>query len=267
MVWKMKARTALLNLVLILILFISLFLISSCKEEPECTKSSDCITSNPCFLGRCRNGRCVSTPKPNCCGNGQCESQAGENKCICPEDCGRCEGKVKFNVSTYRGLQEKEARYARFICEDKKCVVGVAPDDVTVLRLTDEIDVRGGFKADILVTVNNPFDTGRDKLSVEVALKDLDPDVVGGVTFTNIRVLSGNELLGRKLGVNKKLEDIGDIFTEEFELVSAQSLVEEEKSIDVELDYEYVVLERGEEVVKRSSRKIRLSKKIMLVVP
>lgn len=254
------------SILLMILLLVSVFLITSCGKKAECDSSSDCATGNPCIIGRCKEGQCVNTIKPDCCGNAKCEPGSGENKCTCSLDCGRCEGKVKYNVTTFRGLKEKEANYAQYTCINNICTIGVDASDISVLRLTNDVDERGGFKAEVLTTLNSPFDLSKDNATVRVQLKDVDPDVLSAITFTSIQVLSGSELMGEKL-VSNKLNQVGDIFTESLNLVSSQSIVEEEKRIDIKLDFTYTVDERGEEVIERDDSKSRLSEEIIFVAP
>ena len=261
----MKSQKLLFILLIILIL-VSVFFIAGCSKKGQCESSSECVTGNPCIIGRCKDGLCVNTINSDCCGNGKCEPSSGESKCTCSLDCGKCEGKVKYNVTTYRGLKEKDANYAQYLCINNVCGVGVDVSDISVLRLTNEVDVRGGFKAEVLTTLDNPFDISKDNATIRVQLKDLDLDVVSGITFTSIQVLSGSELMGEKL-ISNKMTQVGDIFTESLKLVSSQSIVEEEKKIDIKLDFTYVINERGEEVTERDDSKSRLSESIIFVAP
>jgi len=227
--------------------------------------SSDCTTNNPCILSRCKEGKCVNTLKTGCCGNTKCETSAGENKCTCPTDCGECIGKVKYNVSTYRGPKEVETEYAMYLCENKQCVIRVNPSVVKTPSFTSDVSIRGGFDAEIVTTLNQPFDTSRDKISIRFKLKDIDKDIIDGITFSSIQVLSGNELIGEKI-INNKLSSVGDVFVEDITISPAQSAVEAERNLEFNFDYEYAALERGEEVTYRSTIKNRLSK-MVLVVP
>ncbi|KYK25619.1 hypothetical protein AYK26_05770 [Euryarchaeota archaeon SM23-78] len=253
------------NLVLISLLLFSIFFITSCGEKTECTSSSECLTGNPCLLGRCKDGKCVTNVKPDCCPNANCEEDAGENKCMCPQDCGKCEGKVTYTVETYRGPKEVEAKYAEYRCENNKCIVGVDPAIVNTPSYRSDIDIRGGFQAEIVTTLNQPFDTSKDKINIRLKLKNIDSDVVDGVTFTNIQVLSVNELIGEK-DINYKLINVGDMFEEELDISLAQTMVESEKDLSFNYDYTYTAIERSEQVVYRAALKDRLTK-LMIIVP
>jgi len=252
------------NLLLIIIFLTSLLFIAGCGEKPECESSTECATGNPCIVGRCVDGACKNNIQVNCCGNAMCEPDYGENKCLCPADCGKCEGKAKYNVSTYRGLQEKEANYAKHLCENNVCIVGVSASDVNILKLANEVNVRRGFKAEVLTTLNNPYDISKGTALVRVQLRDIDPDVTGGIKITSLQILSDSELMGEKI-ISKKLNKVGDMFTEELTLTSSQGHVEEEKRVDVKVDYEYVRDERDGPVTYRDDSKNRLSEKVIFV--
>lgn len=253
------------NVLLIIIFLISILSFTACSKA-ECEKSSDCRTGNPCIIGRCIDGKCTTTINQDCCGNGVCEANDGENKCTCEKDCGMCEGKVKYNITTTRGIKTLEAQYAQSLCENNICIVGVAASDVNELKHTNEVDVRGGFKAEVLTVLNTPFDISKESINVRVTLKDLDTDVVDGISFKSIQILSGSELMGEKL-INNKLSSVGNLFTEELSLSSAQSIVEEERRIEIKIGYEYVVDERGEQVIKRDDSKNKLTEEIIFIKP
>ncbi len=256
----------LLVILIIIILLFGLLAVSGCSEKAECEKSSECATSNPCVIGRCVDGQCVNTIKDNCCGNARCEKDAGENKCTCSDDCGECAGKARFNISTYRGQEEQESEYAVYMCRNDECILGVPESDVNLLRLTSDVEERNAFKIEILASLNNPFDLSSDELSLRLQLKDMDPDVVGAITITSLQVLSDDELMGEQL-MKRALDKVGDMFTQDMNLSSAQSALEKERKIEVKLDYEYVIDYRGEQTVERDSATRGLSEEIMFVKP
>ncbi len=59
------------------------------EETPECPPSCDDL--NPATDDSCVRGACVHVMKKNFCGNGECEE--GENKLLCPADCGAVQDK------------------------------------------------------------------------------------------------------------------------------------------------------------------------------
>jgi len=260
----MRVKKFFLGLLIISLLLISLLLLTSCGKKAECSKNSDCTTGNSCITSKCSEGKCVNAAVPNCCGNGKCDNLSGENKCICPADCGKCTGNVKYTVTTSRGPKQMNASYAIYLCDNNACVVGVDPDIVKQKSLTNNINEYGGFKAEVLTTIDYPYDVKKDKASVRILLKDIDPDVVGSIIFRRIQVLDGSELMGEQI-ISQELINVGDMFTEDLSLASSQSLVETEKAIDVNVDYEYTAMERGSPVIHRNSAKSRLSEKIMFV--
>jgi hypothetical protein len=172
---------------------------------------------------------------------------------------------VKYTVITTRGPKLVNATYAINKCVDNKCIVGVDDDNVGVLKLTSNINELGGFKAEVLTTLNNPFDTRTAKASIRVMLTDMNTNVKGSITFTRIQILDGSELLGESL-INQRLSGVGDSFTEELGLTSAQSIVEESKSLDVKVDYDYIVDTGRGDITKRNYAKNRLTEKVVLVV-
>ncbi|MBW2990972.1 hypothetical protein KY348_04675 [Candidatus Woesearchaeota archaeon] len=252
------------NLLLILSLLISLLFISSCGKGAECSGSSECATGNSCILGRCKEGECVNTIKPDCCGNAKCEADAGENKCTCDQDCGKCEGKAKYTIETSRGPKEIDAKHATYLCKNSQCIVGVDPASVTAPSFTSDTTIRGGFEAEIVTTLNQPFDTSKDKINIRLKLKNINENVVDGVSFTLLQVVSGNELIGEK-EIDNKLSSVGDVFVEEITISPAQSIVETEKNLDFNFDYEYTAVERGEPVTRRATIKNRVSNMIIIV--
>jgi hypothetical protein len=261
----MRARNRLLILVLVIVIStFLLLLLAGCKEKAECKTNYDCNTGNECIIGKCVNEKCVQTPRANCCGNHKCEADSGENKCICSDDCGRCEGKATYNASTSRGIKILNATYAVYMCVNKECIVGVPPEKVNTLSLINSLEVSAVFKAETLTTINNPFDTSKDKASVRVTLKDLGSQVQGGITIKGIQVLDGSNLMGEAI-LDQKLSSVDDTYTQELSLKSAQSMVDVEKSIDLKIDFEYVIPERSQPVTKRGSLKPKLAQKVFFI--
>jgi hypothetical protein len=268
----MRARTILV----IIILLVSIFLITSCGKKPDCETNSDCATGNPCITAKCTEGACVTKVLDGCCGNTKCETD--ENSCTCDKDCGKCEGKYKYNITVLGRQKVIETNFISQYCENDKCVRGVLPDKINEIMLTNDLMESGAFKAELLSKINNPFLVGSDIFNIRLLLKDnvfKDSWLEGNATFTRVQVLDGSEVLGEKM-INKKLAKIGDIWTEELAIVSAQSAFEESKTLDVKLDYEYNIMQRtgrdiktGEDIYekfhKTSSTKLRLAEKIMFI--
>ena len=251
---------------LLAVFLLGLLLLSGCSKK-ECYQSSDCATDK-CHTAKCQDNKCAFVAKPNCCGNAKCEADFGENKCICPADCGgKCGGKVTYNVSTTRGSKMVESKYAQYLCDaGKQCVIGADPSVVTEHPLSMPLEERGIFKADIVTTFNLPFITRDDVLGVRITLNDISETVIGGVSFTKIKVMSGASLMGEKI-ISKKLSNVGEQFNDQLTLSSSQSLVEEEKTVNVEVYYEYIVLNKGVQEIIRSSKSLRLPEKMTVIVP
>ncbi len=64
-------------------------IIETPEEELPCPTTCDDL--NPATEDICERGSCVHITKTNFCGNGECEE--GENKILCPEDCGTAQDK------------------------------------------------------------------------------------------------------------------------------------------------------------------------------
>ncbi len=267
----MRASTILV----IIILLVSTFLITSCGKKPECVTNNDCATGNPCMSAKCTDGICVKKMFDNCCGNSKCESM--ENSCTCENDCGKCEGAYKYNISSRYTTKPTVVTtvYISQFCENEKCITGVPPDKITTVKLLNDIVLTGAFKAELLTTINNPYVLDNSVVNIRVLLKDRDPALVGNVTFSRIQILEGSEVLAEKV-VDKRLGNIGESWTEELSMVSSQTALEESKSIDIKFDYAYTVMVKSgtdpaskEPIMKPShiiaSIKNRLADKIMIV--
>jgi hypothetical protein len=255
-----------LNYFLIAILALNVLVLAGCKEKVECETALDCNTGNECFTPRCTMGKCNNIAKNDCCGNRQCESSVAENSCTCPFDCGKCAGKATYNVTSTRGIKTVNATYSIRMCVDKECITAVDPSKVNTLSLINTLDRSGVFRAEILTTINNPFDTDKDNATIRITLKDLNSAVIGGITFRSIQVLDGANLMGEAI-INQKLSDVGDVFSQQLKLKSSQSMVEEEKAVTISFDYEYATPDsKGNPVTKRSNYKTSLADKIFFVV-
>jgi hypothetical protein len=256
-----------LTIVMLAVVVLGVLLISGCSKK-ECSASSDC-PADSCHTAKCSNDKCIVVPKENCCGNGKCEIKFGESRCGCPDDCKPlCSGKVKYNI-TYRGAPKPvDAKYAEYMCDNnKECIIGVDPSLVTEHPLSTPIEDRNVYKADLITTFNQPFNTATDNLKIRVSLNDLEDNVAAGLLFTKIKVMNGAVLMGEKV-ISDRLSSVGSEFTEELPLTSSQSIVEEEKTVNVEVYYEYNLLDsKGVSNLVRSSKNIKLAEKIMIVVP
>jgi hypothetical protein len=253
--------------IFILLFSLACILLAGCSK-PGCKTSADCALDNSCVTAQCSNNRtCVYALKADCCGNKICEKDANEEQCNCSTDCGKCEGKAKYSVPLGYGNKTKQVDYTYAIyegCVQGSCKIGIDPNSVDTLRLTNNINEISAFKAETLTVLNNPFDISKDKVAVTVQLKDLSPSVMGGIIFTRIRLLYGSEVMGTK-AIDRRIDVVGNSFTEELSLTSSQKLVEEERNLDINVDYQYSVKDSGETKTKRSSPKSRLYDKLMFI--
>jgi hypothetical protein len=267
----MRASTILV----IIILLVSTFFITSCGKKPECVTNNDCATGNPCMSAKCTAGVCVKKMFDNCCGNMKCESM--EDKCICDKDCGKCEGAYKYNISSRFSTKPTVVTtvYISQFCENEKCISGVPPDKITTVKLINDIVLGGAFKAELLTTINNPYVLDNSVVNIRLLLKDRDPNLVGNVTVSRIQILEGSEVLAEKV-VDRKLAKISESWTDELEMVSSQTALEESKSIDIKFDYDYTIMVKvGTNATTKqpimepshiiASMKNRLADKIMFV--
>ena len=177
-------------IILPLFFAIALIIVSSCAK-PECKTSADCL-SRTCTLSKCEDKKCVYTLQKNCCGNRINESiEDGRpgNKCACPQDYGKCEGKGKVRI----GSRTEDAAYVRYYCTaDFQCVLGVEKKDAAPQNFLDTINP-GFFKASSVVKYNKPFDVNRDSFEITITLDDSSKDLVLPVRVTKVRLLFSGE--------------------------------------------------------------------------
>ena len=200
---------------LFLLLVISLLILSSC-EKAECKASSDC-SSRICTISKCEDKKCVYAAQPNCCGNRINESiESGKpgNKCTCPQDYGKCEGKPKVKA----GSRVEDAVYARYYCDyNNECVLGVEKKDVLPQNVLDIVNT-GFFKASSVLKYNKPFDMSSDVFELKITLDDTHKDLVLPVKITGVRILftgdySRSELLIAEKSFENPLNSIGESTT------------------------------------------------------
>jgi hypothetical protein len=253
---------------LMLFLMGSIFFLSGCGEKAECESSSDCVMKgNPCVQGRCSDGKCVRTFKDDCCGNSKCEADGGENKCSCPSDCGNCTGKIKYNVTASGRTKTYETVYARYLCINKACAIGVDPEQVVENNFRTPFEIRNAFNIELVSTINTPFDASRDNFKFRFTLNTKASNLVGAITITRLQVMSGTELMGEKLGINQALTNLDESFTEEMGITSAQSLNEATKRVDLVIGYRYSYTDtKGALQTANSEYKTTLADKLVIIV-
>ena len=231
------------HIVLFLLFIVSLVAISSCVK-PECKTSSDC-PSRICSLSKCENSKCIYGLQLNCCGNRINESiENGKpgNKCTCPQDYGKCEGKGKVKARS----KIQDAAYLHYYCnEDEECILDVEEGDVIPQNMLDVINARF-FKATSIVTYNKPFDVNDDDFAIKITLDDISKDLVLPIELKNVRLLysSGyvkSELLVAEKDLDVSIEEIGGQVTisAPLNLDYKPKEIEETGSIRYSIDYTY----------------------------
>ncbi|MBI2655559.1 hypothetical protein HYX06_04000 [Candidatus Woesearchaeota archaeon] len=229
--------------ILFLFLILSILILSSCGKS-ECKSSLDC-PSQLCKIPKCEDRKCAYSVQPNCCGNRINESlESGKpgDKCTCPQDYGKCEGKAKVRI----GTRTQDAVYAGYYCNyDNRCVLGADQKDVLPQNVLDTINT-GFFKASSVLKYNKPFDMGRDVFEVKITLDDSHKDLVLPVKITGIKMLfngdySRSELLIAEKSLDNPLSSIGDstAISVPLNLGYRPQEAEEAGSLRYTIDYSY----------------------------
>lgn len=228
---------------LFLLLAVSILVLSSC-EKPECKTSAEC-SSQICKISKCEDKKCVYATKANCCGNKINESiENGKpgNKCTCPQDYGKCEGKSQVKI----GSRMEDAVYAKYYCDyNNECVLGVDKNDVLPQNVLDTINI-GFFKASSVLKYNKPFDMSRDVFEVKITLDDVHKDLILPVKITKIQILftgdySRSELLIAEKSFENPLNNIAESTTINvpLNLGYRPQEIEESGSLRYTIDYTY----------------------------
>lgn len=208
---KIKAN----KIILFSLFVVVIFLVASCSKA-ECKVSSDCIQKT-CAISKCENKKCVYTMQQNCCGNRINETfENGKpgDKCTCPADYGKCEGKGQVK----KGLKTETAVYAHYLCNDQeRCVLGVESQDVSPQNFLDTASF-GYFKTSNVIKYNKPFDINNDNFELKVNLDDGHKDLVLPVKITNVKILfngefSKSELLIAEQEMDESIDSIGSSAT------------------------------------------------------
>jgi len=164
------------------------------------------------------------------------------NKCTCPQDFGKCEGKAKVKV----GSRTEDARYVKNFCSDEnECVFGVEQSDLQSQNFLDAIN-SGFFKATSVISYNRPFDVAKDEFELKISLDDTMKDIVLPVQITRIKMLysgaaSRSELLISDIPLNIELNSIGQeaIIDAGINLEYKPSQAEEIGSVKYSIDYSF----------------------------
>jgi len=191
-----------------------------------------CDDNNPATRDYCDpiTHFCMQDYIDNVCGNFKCEEN--ENKCICPIDCGPCEG----DIGDYLTLK----------CELNECNAKLKTAEVEVKSVLDERNI-GPIKLINNYIYDIPFNVNEDKFQLKFELYSL-PEEVSNVKIETVRILSGTDEIG-KVQPKKRITEQG---IEVDVLVKEISDFEEENAINLKIWYEYT---KNEETIKGSYTK------------
>jgi hypothetical protein len=233
------------NLIIFSLIIFSLVFASGCKE---CQISSDCDSkarelysgySTSCLDVSCVDNKCEIDRITNCCGNRNCEENAGENKCACERDCGECEGKGEVKD----GSRTEDAEYLEYDCDDNdECRLMIDDSLIKQISLTDEKEL-SYFTIEIKSSYDYPFNIDDSGFYVEIKLKDTDEDLVLPVSITNLKLVERELLIG-EADVDETLSYVGDSSKMKVPVSYNMQEIEEEKRISLVIDYTYKRRER-----------------------
>ncbi len=266
-----------IKFVIVVLIFVML-LVSGCKE---CKVSSDCNSrvskdyssySTKCLDVACVNNKCEIDVITNCCGNRRCEANAGENKCLCEKDCGKCSGKGEIKI----GSRTYDTEYLEYGCKDNECALIM---DDSLIRGIDLIHDRefSYFKIGITSSLDQPFNIDSSKFKVKIQLEDTNEHLVLPVVITSLKLIERELMIGEK-EFDGTLNGVGDYFTESIPInEDCMQNIEEEKRPSLVIDYTYIIEERTghdsegnpiyENKVKRETYTKSYSSKLFFVNP
>ncbi len=230
----------------------------------ECKVDADCEAPNACTKAQCIDKECKLTPIKGCtCGDNECDASINENKCTCPEDCGKC-GATK-SESVYLKEQCFNTETGE-LCEgrialDDPCECYEDIDQSQIETETSSISARtrqGTFEG--TVEYQQPFDLKRSTFKIkELKIKDWDEDI-DKISLNNIEVYGTRERTEIKLGSKETQKILWDgtsvdeevildnLYTEEQGMVAALRLV---------VYYSYIL--SGKEETSQFEQKFRMS--------
>ena len=230
--------------IILFLLFIVISAIAVSCSKPECKTSSDCVTRK-CYLLKCNDKKCSYSLLRNCCGNKLTETtengQPG-NKCSCPDDYGKCEGKGKVKA----GSRMENATYLHYLCDSyNQCVFGVDEKDVVRQNLLDTIST-GFFKASVVMQYNKPFDVAGGSFDFTASLDDTGKDLVLPVALTKIKLLyTGQNARVEQLIAEKDLDMFLNAISNKVIISTPLTFsyrpqeIEEQGSLRYSIDYTY----------------------------
>ena len=171
----------------------ALLLLAACTP-PECNTNSDCTRKG--HTSRCVSGNCEYAPIPGTCGNTQCEANVNENKCGCPDDCGKCTGTIDIP-----GTKTK-TQYLQQNCNaNNQCLQDVPAPLIKPLS-EDYTGTTSGATLKTTTLFNQPFNLKKDTLQATITLTALQPGT-SDVTLTNLE-LTGTTMDNRQITLGSK---------------------------------------------------------------
>ncbi|MDD5086615.1 MAG: hypothetical protein PHV16_02590 [Candidatus Nanoarchaeia archaeon] len=222
-----------------------LFLVSGCKE---CEVSSDCSSkarelysgySSNCLDIECADNVCEINSISNCCGNKRCEEGAGENKCTCTTDCGKCEGKGEVQI----GSRTYESQYLEYGCsEGNECELMIDDSLINQVSLSEDKQL-SYFTIEIKSSYDYPFNIDESSFYAEIKLKDTENDLILPVSITNVKIIEGELLIG-ETSADGTLGYIGSSSKIRIPITFGMKEIEEEKRVSLVIDYMYKINQR-----------------------
>jgi hypothetical protein len=244
----MKKRTLILCIMALLIL-------AACGKT-ECKKDIDCNRAH--FTAKCVEKKCVYTPIPNECGNGECET--GENKCNCEDDCGTCAGKVP------------NSQYLVMQCtpDNKECLEDVASGQVKPFYSSSDVSSAGDkFKIDTIY--NLPFNLKKDTFGITIMLSEQgasnkDEHMISAELTATTK--DKRTITLTRHDINKYLWTEGSTIQEELILDFPTAELEGElTNLALKIQYEYSITQAGKKITKQATITHKYKEKMIFVKP
>ena len=152
---------------------------------PDAAKCNDNDASTRDFCDAADAPFCKHEPIAGACGNGVCE--ASENKCTCAKDCGVCQGTGKVTSSQ---------------CIENQCRVTLRPEVIIQPIKTTTQNSPSKVSVTTSLEFNSPFNAKEDKVTVSIAVDEMDATVTS-FTIDKILLLKGTvELASQELNKN-----------------------------------------------------------------
>jgi len=195
--------------------------------EYYCDPKDTCDDNNPGTLDICaKDGTpfCYHKPIANKCGNYICEK--GENKCICPNDCGPCSGDY--------------GEFLEFGCsEEDECILSVKEEPKPIPLMKP----KGISLAEVNVysTYYEPFDYKQYPLTIKIKLMDFQEKLVPPITIDQIDITDtdGQLLTSFTPTSGNKLSKVFGEVSFEIPLQITLDYPEQEKTVKYQIAYTY----------------------------